>query len=62
MTTLDPEDARPLHDPGECRHLAEDFLPQHPPVTGSVEAATVWALLAVAGELREIRRDLRRKG
>lgn len=60
-----PEDVElPLpRDPLECRQNAERSLGER--VVRDKENgplhATAWALLAVAGELAEIRRELRRK-
>lgn len=42
-------------DPLECRQNAERSLP------GNQAGASVWALLAIAGELAEIRRELRKR-
>lgn len=49
-STAPPAPAAPL----ECRQNAERSLP------GNTAGACVWALLAIAGELAEIRRELRR--
>lgn len=46
-------------DPLECRQKAAALLLEDKFASPSV--ATAWALLAVAGELAEIRRELRRK-
>ncbi|MGW4030748.1 hypothetical protein ACWEFL_15750 [Streptomyces sp. NPDC004838] len=54
---------RPLPaESAECRQNAEQLLPESPAaLTARVGAAAVWALLAIAGELREIRGLLRKR-
>ncbi|MFE4691749.1 MULTISPECIES: hypothetical protein [unclassified Streptomyces] len=48
--------SRPLPtDPQECRQRAED------PAEGSAADRQVWATLAVAGELHELRKLLRKR-
>lgn len=47
---------RPELEPVDCRGLAEERLR-----SGEVEEAGVYAWLAAAGELAEIRRELRRR-
>lgn len=56
----DEEVRRPLPpEPLECRQKAAALLLED--AFASPAVATAWALLAVAGELAEIRRELRRK-
>ncbi|WP_046507087.1 hypothetical protein [Streptomyces odonnellii] len=60
MTGQDAERPRPLPtDPAEARHHAEQLLTQQPAALAAT--AIGWALLAVAGELAEIRREMRRQ-
>ncbi|MEU3600882.1 hypothetical protein ABZ714_19485 [Streptomyces sp. NPDC006798] len=63
MTTPPAGSGRPLPvEPLECRQAAEQHLSDNPPAPGDhTGTAAVWALLAIAGELREIRRLLGRK-
>jgi len=48
-------------EPAECRRRAED-LARTADGTQELTRAVAWALLAIAGELRTIRRQLDRKG
>lgn len=50
----------PQREPQECRSRAEELLAL-PDTNGAAPHAIAWALLAVAGELHEIRRQLQRK-
>ncbi|MFG2307666.1 hypothetical protein ACGFS9_03085 [Streptomyces sp. NPDC048566] len=47
-------------EPQECRRLAEDHLGAGD-IDADVPRAIAWGLLAVAGELHEIRRLLRKR-
>ncbi|MEU5950327.1 hypothetical protein ABZ793_32955 [Micromonospora sp. NPDC047465] len=49
------EPVREVPSPGECRRLATDAA-----AANHVSRSVIWALLAIAGELAEIRRELRR--
>jgi hypothetical protein len=48
-------------EPLACRQNAEQNLFHQKPVPENAAFATAWALLAIAGELAEIRRELRRR-
>jgi hypothetical protein len=55
---MDGQERRPLPaEPLECRQNAEQLLRDRDALPSE---ATSWALLAIAGELAEIRRALRR--
>lgn len=47
----------PQHEPQECRRRAEDCLT----IDDDAPRAVAWALLAIAGELHEVRRSMVRK-
>jgi hypothetical protein len=55
MAPQDPRPPLPV-DPLECRHKAEQLLAERD--ASPAEKATGWALLAIAGELAAIRRQL----
>lgn len=63
MSTPEEPEAPLPKDPLECRQEAERLLGQGTPsdTTGRQRTALVWALLAVAGELATIRRELLRR-
>lgn len=50
----------PQAEPHECRRRAEDFLGLGD-VDVDVPRAIAWGLLAVAGELAEIRKQIRKR-
>jgi hypothetical protein len=58
-----PEERRfPLpQEPLECRRIAEQNIFHEQPVPEQAAFATAWALLAIAGELAEIRRALHKR-
>lgn len=51
---------RPPTEPAECRRAAENHL-AHISLGSGAGAAIAWALLAIAGELAAIRRDLHKR-